>query len=74
MLGIRRRVESDAVDELLKEIRNGDIDELTLHDLKLADGTRIAQARAAHEQSRLRAPFQASRAEKILLTGGRSVR
>jgi len=74
VLGIRCLVESDAVDELLKEIRNGDIYELTLHDLKLPDGTRIAQARAPHEQSRLREPFQASRAEKILLTAGRSVR
>jgi hypothetical protein len=32
------------VDELLKKIRDGDIYELTLHDVKLPNGTRIAQA------------------------------
>lgn len=32
------------VDELLKKIRAGDIYELTLHDVKLPNGTRIAQA------------------------------
>ncbi|MEB1723167.1 integrase, partial [Xanthomonas campestris pv. campestris] len=32
------------VDELLKKIRDGEIYELTLHDVKLPNGTRIAQA------------------------------
>lgn len=32
------------VEELLKKIRDGDIYELTLHDVKLPNGTRIAQA------------------------------
>lgn len=32
------------VDELLQKVRNGEIHELTLHDVKLPNGTRIAQA------------------------------
>lgn len=32
------------VDELLKKVRNGEIQELILHDVKLPNGTRIAQA------------------------------